>query len=372
MAEMFYDDDADLSIIQGKKVAVIGYGSQGHAHALNLRDSGVDVRVGLAEGSKSKAKAEAEGLTVTSVADAVKEADLVVILTPDQVQRTVYAERHPAEPQGRRGAALRPRLQHPLRLHQARGRRRRAHGRPQGPRPHRAPRVRRRPWGARAPRRRAGRVGHGVGPRQVLRQGDRRPACRRHQDDLHRGDRDRPLRRAGRALRRREPARHVRLRDPRRGGLPARGRLLRVPPRAQAHRRPHDRGRHRQAALVGLRHGGVRRLRLRAARHRPARQGEHEGRPRRHPERHLRQALHRRPGRRRAGVQGRCARRAPSTRSRPPAASCAGSWRGSSRPTPTTSRAAPRADPSQRSDGRRPVRGDAGRSRVPRGPVSAR
>ncbi len=73
MAEMFYDDDADLSVIQAKKVAVIGYGSQGHAHALNLRDSGVDVRVGLAEGSRSKAKAEAEGLTVKSVGDAVKD-----------------------------------------------------------------------------------------------------------------------------------------------------------------------------------------------------------------------------------------------------------------------------------------------------------
>ena len=67
MAEMFYDDDADLSLIQGRKVAVIGYGSQGHAHALNLRDSGVDVRVGLAEGSKSRPKAEAEGLRVLTV-----------------------------------------------------------------------------------------------------------------------------------------------------------------------------------------------------------------------------------------------------------------------------------------------------------------
>jgi ketol-acid reductoisomerase len=104
MAEMFYDDDADLSVIQGRKVAVIGYGSQGHAHALNLRDSGVDVRVGLAEGSKSKAKAEAEGLTVRSVADAVKEADLVVILTPDQVQRHVYAKE--IQPNLREGAAL--------------------------------------------------------------------------------------------------------------------------------------------------------------------------------------------------------------------------------------------------------------------------
>ena len=92
MAEIFYDDDADLSLIQGKNVAVIGYGSQGHAHALNLRDSGVDVRVGLAEGSRSKAKAEEAGLTVRTVAEAVEEADVVVILTPDQVQRHVYAE----------------------------------------------------------------------------------------------------------------------------------------------------------------------------------------------------------------------------------------------------------------------------------------
>lgn len=92
MTEMFYDDDADLSIIQGRTVAVIGYGSQGHAHALSLRDSGVDVRVGLKEGSKSRAKAEAEGLRVLNVADAVAEADLIMILTPDQVQRHVYAE----------------------------------------------------------------------------------------------------------------------------------------------------------------------------------------------------------------------------------------------------------------------------------------
>jgi ketol-acid reductoisomerase len=104
MAEMFYDDDADLSIIQGRKVAVIGYGSQGHAHALNLRDSGVDVRVGLAEGSRSRAKAEAEGLRVLSVPEAVKEADLVVILTPDQVQRKVYSD--DIQPNLKDGAAL--------------------------------------------------------------------------------------------------------------------------------------------------------------------------------------------------------------------------------------------------------------------------
>ena len=92
MAEMFYDSDADLSVIQNRSVAVIGYGSQGHAHALSLRDSGVDVRVGLRPGSKSVAKAEAEGLRVVSVAEAVEEADLVMVLAPDQVQRKLYAE----------------------------------------------------------------------------------------------------------------------------------------------------------------------------------------------------------------------------------------------------------------------------------------
>lgn len=92
MAQMYYDDDADLAVIQSRKVAVIGYGSQGHAHALSLRDSGVDVRVGLKEGSRSRAKAEAEGLTVLSVADAAAWADVIVILAPDQHQRGIYAE----------------------------------------------------------------------------------------------------------------------------------------------------------------------------------------------------------------------------------------------------------------------------------------
>ena len=92
MAELFYDDDADLSIIQGKKVAVIGYGSQGHAHSLNLRDSGVDVTVGLREGSSSRAKAEEQGLKVLTPAEATAQADVVVILAPDQVQRHLYAD----------------------------------------------------------------------------------------------------------------------------------------------------------------------------------------------------------------------------------------------------------------------------------------
>ncbi|WP_309081953.1 ketol-acid reductoisomerase [Zhihengliuella sp.] len=92
MTELYYDDDADLSIIQGKKVAVIGYGSQGHAHSLNLRDSGVEVRVGLKEGSKSRAKAEEEGLTVGTPSEVAAWADVVVILAPDQVQRHLYKE----------------------------------------------------------------------------------------------------------------------------------------------------------------------------------------------------------------------------------------------------------------------------------------
>ncbi|MET9258125.1 ketol-acid reductoisomerase [Streptomyces sp. NPDC048182] len=92
MAELFYDADADLSIIQGRKVAVIGYGSQGHAHALSLRDSGVDVRVGLHEGSKSKAKAEEQGLRVVTPSEAAAEADVIMILVPDPLQAQVYEE----------------------------------------------------------------------------------------------------------------------------------------------------------------------------------------------------------------------------------------------------------------------------------------
>ncbi|HET9140595.1 ketol-acid reductoisomerase [Actinophytocola sp.] len=90
--EIFYDDDADLSVIQGRKVAVIGYGSQGHAHALSLRDSGVDVRIGLPEASKSRAKAEEEGLRVLTPAQAAAEADVIMILAPDTKQRTIYSE----------------------------------------------------------------------------------------------------------------------------------------------------------------------------------------------------------------------------------------------------------------------------------------
>ena len=92
MATMFYDKDADLSLIQAKKVAIIGYGSQGHAHALNLKDSGVDVRVGLPATSASRPKAQADGLAVADPAQAAREADVIMILTPDTTQAKLYRE----------------------------------------------------------------------------------------------------------------------------------------------------------------------------------------------------------------------------------------------------------------------------------------
>ncbi|HLI53571.1 MAG TPA: ketol-acid reductoisomerase [Acidimicrobiales bacterium] len=89
-ATIYYEKDADPGIVAGRKVAIIGYGSQGHAHALNLRDSGVDVRVALRDGSASRPKAEAAGLRVTSVGDAAREADVVMILAPDTEQKAIY------------------------------------------------------------------------------------------------------------------------------------------------------------------------------------------------------------------------------------------------------------------------------------------
>ena len=90
MAKTYYDQDTNWEVMKGKKVAVIGYGSQGHAHSLNLKESGVDVVVGLYEGSKSKAAAEAHGLTVLPVAEAVKQADITMVLVPDEKAADIY------------------------------------------------------------------------------------------------------------------------------------------------------------------------------------------------------------------------------------------------------------------------------------------
>ena len=102
--QVYYDKDADLSVIRGKKVAIIGYGSQGHAHANNLKDSGVDVVVGLRANSPSVAKAQASGLTVKDVPEAVASADIVMILTPDEFQSQLY--KNEIEPNIKQGAAL--------------------------------------------------------------------------------------------------------------------------------------------------------------------------------------------------------------------------------------------------------------------------
>ena len=90
MAQLFYDSDADLSLLNGKTVAIIGYGSQGHAHALNLKDSGINVVVGLYEGSRSALKASTDGLEVLSVSDAASKADWILVLLPDEFQKDVY------------------------------------------------------------------------------------------------------------------------------------------------------------------------------------------------------------------------------------------------------------------------------------------
>ena len=126
MAKMHYDKDADLALIKRKKVAIIGYGSQGHAHALNLKDSGVEVRVGLHAGSKSVAKAEAAGLTVTQRRRGGRLGRRDHDAGPRHGRsRALYKEEHRAAPRQGQDADVRPRLQHPLRHHRAAGRRRR-------------------------------------------------------------------------------------------------------------------------------------------------------------------------------------------------------------------------------------------------------
>ena len=139
MAKMYYEKDCELSYLNGKKIAIIGYGSQGHAHALNLKDSGCDVCVGLRAGSKNWAEAEKAGLAVKTVAEAAQWGDIVMMLINDEVQAEVY--KNDIAPYLTEGKALafRPRLQHPLSADRPPRRRGRVHGGPKGPRPHRPP-----------------------------------------------------------------------------------------------------------------------------------------------------------------------------------------------------------------------------------------
>jgi hypothetical protein len=139
--KVYYDADADLNLITGKKIAILGYGSQGHAHAQNLRDSGVkEVAIALRPGSASAAKAEAAGFKVLPNAEAAAWADILMILAPDEHQAAIYAEDlHANLKPG--AAGLRPWPERPLRPDRAPQGHRRDHGRPQGPGPHRARRI---------------------------------------------------------------------------------------------------------------------------------------------------------------------------------------------------------------------------------------
>ena len=322
MANVYYEKDADRSLIADRKVAVIGYGSQGHAHALNLKDSGIDVRVGLREGSSSVAKAEAAGLTVRSIADAAAEADLIMLLGPDTEHKAIFTE-HIA-PHLNEGDALFVGHGFSVRFEQVVA--------PAG-----VDVALVAPKGPGHLVRRTYTEGGGVPcliavaqdasgqrprPGAGLRRRHRRQPGRRARHHVRGGDRDRPVRRAGRAVRRPHRARAGRVRDADRGRLPARVGLLRVPPRAEADRRPHVRAGHRRHALLDQRHRRVRRPHPGPADHQRGRQGRDAHDPRRDPQRASSPRSGSPSPSRAARPTRSCRPRAPLTRSRPWAPSC--------------------------------------------------
>lgn len=304
MTDVVYEKDADLSIITSKKVAVIGYGSQGHAHAQNLRDSGIEVVVGLKSDSKSIEKAEEAGFTVLPTAEAAKWADVIVILAPDQFQRHLY--KNDVLPNLTAGKTLLFSHGFNIRFGYIEA--------PEG-----VDVILVAPKGPGHTVRREFVAGRGV-PVIVavevdssghawdtawsyaaaiggLRAGGIKTTFTEETEtDLFGeqavlcGGTSQLVQYGFEVLTE--------------AGYQPGDRVLRGSARAQTHRGPHVGGRHRQAALVGFRHRRVRRLRLGPARHRPLGQREHEGRPRRHPVRCVRDPIHQRPGRRRTGVQG--------------------------------------------------------------------
>ena len=132
MAKMYYENDADMSLIEDSTIGIIGYGSQGHAHALNLKDSGLNVMVGLYEGSRSIEKAESDGLKVGLVEEAAEESDVIMMLIPDHIQSEVYRESVLPHLLPGEDADVRARLQHPLRGDSSAGQRGRVDGGAQG------------------------------------------------------------------------------------------------------------------------------------------------------------------------------------------------------------------------------------------------
>ena len=203
-AKMYYDQDADFSLLKGKTIAIIGYGSQGHAQAQNLRDSGCNVVVGQRRARPITMRPIRDGFKPVSAGEAAEAGNLVNILLPDEVQGEIYARE--IKPHLRPGdcAPVLARIQHPFRAGCAAGGSRLCAGCSQGAGPSGSQRVRQR--GRRAlPDRDHGELHAGrQGACACLCQGDRRHAGGRVADDVCRGDRDRPFRRAGRALRRRE------------------------------------------------------------------------------------------------------------------------------------------------------------------------
>ena len=214
-ATIYYDADADLALLDGRKVAVLGYGSQGHAHARNLADSGVDVRVGLREGSSSWAKAEEAGLRVLTHRRGGEGSRHHHGAAARHRAGAGVPRGHRAEPRRAQLARVRARLQHPLRPDPPAEGRRRVDDRAEGSGPPRAAHLRR---GRRRARARCGvgrRDRQGQGSRARVRACDRRDARRCARHHVRGGDRDRPLRRAGRALRRPHRAHQGQLRDAR-------------------------------------------------------------------------------------------------------------------------------------------------------------
>ena len=210
MAEMFYDDDADLSLVQQRNVAVLGYGSQGHAHALSLRDSGVDVRVGLPEGSAAGPAPRPRGCGSSRRSRPARRPTWSWCSPPTRPSaRSTPRRSSPTSSTATRCSSATASTsgsgtsQPPAGVDVCMVA-------PKGPGHLVRREYSRGPRRAGAGGRRAGRHRLGVGPRAVVRQGDRRAARRRHQDHVHRGDRDRPVRRAGGALRRRVGAGHGR------------------------------------------------------------------------------------------------------------------------------------------------------------------
>jgi hypothetical protein len=250
--KVYYDKDADLSLIMGKKVTIVGYGSQGHAHAQNLKDSGVKVTVGLRKGGASWAKAKKAGLKVEEVAKAVKDADVVMMLLPDETIPAVYYG--DVEANMKKGAALA--FAHGFNVHYNQVVPRADVDvimvAPKGPgHTVRSEYLR----GGGVPSLIAGspgQVGQGQGYCPVLCRRKWRHQGWRDRDQLPRGDRNRPVRRAGRTLRRSGRTDQGRLRDADRCRLRAGDGLFRVPARGQADRRPDLRRRHRQHELLDL------------------------------------------------------------------------------------------------------------------------